>query len=71
MNVHNSSWMKAGFFLLLAGLFASQGSASLPFWNLSAGILSLIAVAYAISGLLPQDHSHGELIPQQIPVRKD
>lgn len=71
MNTHNSSWIKAGFFLLLAGLFASQGSASLPFWNLSAGILSLIAIAYALSGLVPKEHSEGELIPLQIPVRKD
>ncbi|WP_308389276.1 hypothetical protein [Acidithiobacillus sp. AMEEHan] len=71
MPAHNYSWMKGGFFLLLAGLFATQGSYSLPFWNLSAGILTLIGVSYAVSSLVPKEHYRSELIPLKRLVRRD
>ncbi|MEY2342116.1 hypothetical protein AB4090_08415 [Acidithiobacillus sp. IBUN Pt1247-S3] len=63
--------LKALVFFSIAAFFAAEGSANTPFWDLSAGILAIVAIAYVVSPILPKEQRQAERIPIKIPVRKD
>ncbi|WP_312262193.1 hypothetical protein [Candidatus Igneacidithiobacillus taiwanensis] len=63
--------IQGGVFLVLAGLFASAGSQSAPFWDLSAGIFATLGVGYGLAGVLEATTQQGELIPIRIKSRRD